>query len=105
MHAFTCVTFVETIDLQNVGRHKHQVVGLIGIYNFTCLTMIHFVCIADVSRWRQLAMRTWCHQVYRYPIHNMLRSWPTWLLHCVTASLTSRWCELINVLYFVICRF
>jgi len=45
----------------------------------------------DLFRWRLLEMRTWCHQVYQYLIHDMLRNWQTWLLHCVTASLSSRW--------------
>ena len=50
------------------------------LYNFT----------VGVFRWRLLAMRIWYHRVYQYLIHDMLRSWPTWLLHCVMVSLSSR---------------
>jgi len=42
-------------------------------------------------RWRLLATRTWCRPAYRYPILNMLQSWQTWRLHCVTASRNLRY--------------
>ena len=64
--------------------------NLFGPFLNPALLVCPYNFIVKLFRWRLLVMRTWCHQVYQYLIHDMLRSWLTWLLHCVTVSPSSR---------------